>query len=72
MTAFKIAFLAALGWTLGCYIAAAARTIIQNTIRQRNAARKAADLAAANAIMDQWAKMPERDLRGRFARKGKN
>jgi len=68
MLAFKIAFLAALGWTVGCYIAASVWTVLKNTWKKRNAAR---DLAAANAIIDQWAKMPNRDLRGRYAKKAK-
>jgi len=33
--------------------------------------KRARDLAAANAIIDQWAKMPNRDKHGRFSKKSK-
>ncbi len=35
MIAFKLAFLAAVGWSLGCYLVAAVATVIKNTLASR-------------------------------------
>ncbi len=35
MIAFKLAFLAAVGWSLGCYVVAALATVLKNTLASR-------------------------------------
>lgn len=58
--------IAGAGLSLGSYTMAAIWTVTKNTWKKRNAA---ADLAAAEKIIDGWRKMPNRDSRGRFANK---
>jgi hypothetical protein len=70
MNAFKIAFLVAAGASLGWYLVRGLLAILgllPVTLAKKRT--DSADLAAADAIIESWKKLPERDSLGRFAKK---